>query len=544
MKKYFKFFAIATILVAGLAGCSNETQVDNETNGTPAVDDSELTYATFTFPDVQSTKTFLDDATPVEQIRTVRLLVYKDAPDAECEIDTTCAVSAAPFTSLTVLVKSGPKRIFAIANDASGGSSTTAPNPKSGFPIAKQTHPSKKLEDLILLKTGTPAKYATEYHWPTTTSSDFFSSIVGAGTNEFVYANSYADTSSLRTLNPSIPITDSKQAAPTEPGVNSPKNHFIIYVKRPVAKMRVTTTVAASGDIPVNDGSGKLASGSITFGARNLNKGVALIQYLDVTGKPRAPFFDDVTVSNAATFSYSNCWYSGTAAELIKPVKMGASLPITAAAGDYVYIPENASSYTVRANATYAAIKARFIPTAVVNYMSLIPPTGGNNGSVMNVGTTTTLSSTPSANSFFKLVALTDAAKQKLNAWGLGKIESGTLFNSKLQADTAVYAAANNGALPAAGFTGFTPATYPAGFTVETYDGGICYYRWNIQTASDPYVARNNSYNVNITQFSALGVSAIDSLDSGGSTPLDQPTYITATIRIVDWTQVDNSATV
>jgi hypothetical protein len=80
----------------------------------------------------------------------------------------------------------------------------------------------------------------------------------------------------------------------------------------------------------------------------------------------------------------------------------------------------------------------------------------------------------------------------------------------------------------------------PDGYLVP-YFQGLCYYRLNIGEGSPlaAYVKRNHLYKANITKFTNIGVPNIDDLDDTPEKPIGEQTFVTATITVAPWQEVE-----
>ncbi|GHV49424.1 membrane protein [Bacteroidia bacterium] len=527
MKKCFKFFSVAAIVAAGLVGCSSETPVNPDGNGSAS---NELTAATFTFPDFKSTKADLvSESGETSTITTIRILVYKDviSNNGVCEADTTISGGN---PSATVLVTSGWKRILVIANDRTAATPPTPPSAKA-FTITNQK--GQTLDKLVASKTynsGTTYLNETIFGAPAVGSGPLTGLDYAemSGPINFIFSNSLADSSSRKELLPGISSSTSASGGPNDPT----KNHFQLYVKRSVAKVTVYTTASAGVTaVPVLDNKGTLSN--LNWGVRNQNRGIAQIQIPTLSGKPQAPFFNELDAKNtaemAAVATYRPFWWTGDALGDELKIALPATTP-----GSYYYIPENANNRSVRGNTTYTAIKATFTPTA----NTVISAFKSDNG-LHAVTEVTKASSVAAPGTFYRVIGVAGTnGSTDINTYGKGFITDGNLYTTLALAMRMAYIAEHNG--DDDGTVNGYPAGYvPTTVSVDTYTNGICYYRLNIGDNTNSYVVRNNQYRVNISAFNTIGEPNLSDLDKDPGKPIDEPTYVTATIQILDWDTIN-----
>lgn len=155
------------------------------------------------------------------------------------------------------------------------------------------------------------------------------------------------------------------------------------------------------------------------------------------------------------------------------------------------YALENASAQSLEGYSTYASIRAKFVPTAVVKLS-----TAGNGASGL---VSETAPVTPQT---FYVVA-----------------NAGVKYYFINETDATAYNAEINGA----------PTT------ITTYTDGYCFYKAYLNPAVDYNIYRNNFYKVNITAVNGLGQNG-DDVDNPEH-EISKPTNITVDIVVEPWVE-------
>lgn len=163
----------------------------------------------------------------------------------------------------------------------------------------------------------------------------------------------------------------------------------------------------------------------------------------------------------------------------------------TITAANVSYALENASAQNLEGYSTYASIRAKFLPSTVVE---LNTPGNGSSGLV-----SATAPATPQT---FYVVS-----------------NAGVRYYFIDQTDATAYDGEINGATP----------------TITTYENGYCYYKAYLNPAANYNIFRNNLYKVNITAVNGLGQSGDDIIDP--THPISKPTNITVDIVVEPWVE-------
>jgi hypothetical protein len=539
MKKYSKFFAIAAVVAAGLIGCSKEAP-DNGGQGSQVTEGSP-TYATFTFEPESGPGTRAglsnDNGTlqDVASLTSVRILVYAHnaSNTGVCEVDTIITTSGSSTKSATVKTTSGQKRILIIANTHTGavGSTPVERVPTFGYQVGSTLNSlvttlatnGTTSSDLVLGSPGLPITAA-----PTSTKlTDLsLSKVVPGGTENFIFSNSMADSSSVKTLVGDIGKGDSESATPekTTPTQTQPKNAFTIFVKRTVAKVNMKYD-GSSWDTA--DGKGTLATAK--WGVRNQNRATAIFQGTLLGEKPQqASFYDLVgTVLTGTalndTNSFKPYWYSSGGTPEI-------NIDLNNTDNKSYYIPENVVKNAVTGNVTYIAFSAQYKPKAGTAIATI-----QNDDSKFGISATTP-NATDYSGTFYKLSVVSPTGAAYLNQFGRGYLQDAQLYTDLETVHKVAYLLNNGGLIGSWTSSYRLPANDP-NFRIETFAGGLCYYRFNLTTNSTTayYVNRNYAYAGRVQGFAGLGKSALDSLDLNPGTPLAVETHVTATIQVIPW---------
>ena len=161
------------------------------------------------------------------------------------------------------------------------------------------------------------------------------------------------------------------------------------------------------------------------------------------------------------------------------------------ASANVSYALENASAQSLEGYSTYASIRAKFVPTAVVKLS-----TAGNGASGL---VSETAPVTPQT---FYVVA-----------------NAGVKYYFINETDATAYNAEINGA----------PTT------ISTYTDGYCFYKAYLNPAVDYNIYRNNFYKVNITAVNGLGQNG-DDVDNPEH-EISKPTNITVDIVVEPWVE-------
>lgn len=515
--KITKLFAAAFMAMVAFSAC---TMGDNGTN--PDQLAGEATYATFNFVvDGDGTRA---EASPTDvgektEVKDIRLLIFKTGASTVCEINDLYATGDSNWDatkSNTVLLTSGEKRIFVIAN------------------TANQTRINNALAGITPGTTTLATFYAMVHELGGTSVTSYSINEITDLTRGYVLSNP-ADKNSLKSLVAGVTESDSRNATAGD----ATKNNFKFKVDRAAAKAYVYYKDNAA--LETSDGVGMLQSTTIKYGFRNINRSVHLFQQFatdnvdayDAAGRPlpRAPYFtyfeDNYTEAQMKDITVFSPYYFG---DYLLDQSMKSKSQADATTPASVYLTENTSVMPRRGNSTYAAIEAFFLPKA----NQVIVGTGLGfddvNQKFTNIVRNNADTSTP-----VTLYMLTDNG-------GIENILPGTLFFDLELAKKAAYAVQNKTLI------GYTTA-YNPGNLIETFTGGKCYYRLNIGRTlgvddTEWGLRRNFLYKAQITKFGSIGASDISKLDENPEQPLGQKTHVTAVIEVQAWTEVDFSGEV
>ena len=515
--KITKLLAAALISMAAFSAC---TMGDNGVN--PDKLTGEATYATFNFVvDGDGTRA---EASPTDvgektEVKDIRLLIFKTGASTVCEVNDLYATGDTGWDaskSSTVLLTSGEKRIFVIANTANQSRINTA------------------LAGITPGTTTLASFYAMIHELGGTSVASYSIAEITDLTRGYVLSNP-ADKNALKSLVAGVTATDSRNATAGD----ETKNNFKFKVDRAAAKAYVYYKDNAA--LETSDGVGMLQSTTIKYGFRNVNRSLHLFQQFatdnvdayDIAGRPlpRAPYFtyfeDNYTedqMKNLAVFSP----YYFSDYLLDQSMKTKAQVDATTPAS--VYLTENTSVMPRRGNSTYAAIEAFFMPKANQVIVGTSLGFDDVNKKFTNIERNATDASSP-----VTLYMLTDNG-------GIENMLPGALFFDLELAKKAAYAVQNKT------LTGYTTA-YDPGTLIETFTGGKCYYRLNIGRTlgvddTEWGLRRNYLYKAQITKFGSIGASDISKLDENPEQPLGQKTHVTAVIEVQAWTEVDFSGEV
>lgn len=543
MKKMFKFFMTAIIATAVITACSSEEDVSKPEgpNGEVPVVEGEATYATFNFNvqnGVNTKAASITDASELNDINDIRLIIFRTGNSSTCEVNEVYDNPSGPDMdkTKTVLLSSGTKKVFVIANAEGLG----AANPFDNSKIIPNTTTLAQFYNAVEIDLGSPAI-------PGKVTAVDLSKLVSTA-NGYIMSNA-ADAGSQQILVGGISETDSREA----PAGTIEKNHFKINVLRAVAKAKVFYDSDAA--LATTDGVGKITGTSLKYGIKNVNRSVNLFQKFSgdmvaAGSTPWAPYYTQTeswTAAEKETLAKYEPYYHR---EYL--IKHAVTMKGTAAdAAPSIYFTENTSQIQRRGNSTYAAIEAIFAPLAG-KYVA----TGG-----------ITYNATTGAASVTPATAAVSSTGQTLymllDANGTTGLADGMLFTDVKDAKLAAYAAQyDHTATPATwdGSYANIPATFNpfettgSGNTgtplslVKTYEGGKCYYRLNfgigdmLTNNMDYGVWRNYHYQANIKQFGGIGDNLPEDLDIDPEIPLGERTYVTATIIVKDWE--DGSSTI
>ncbi|MDR1645362.1 MAG: hypothetical protein LBS05_06010, partial [Tannerellaceae bacterium] len=254
-KNAMKFFAAATIVVAGLTACAgNENPVDPESfaSTTPSGDQAEeTTYATFTFnfndDDDSATRALMlsDEYEPDPPvINDIRLLFFRGSDNAPM-LDTMFTFGSDPASPVTVPMYSGTKRIFVIANSAGKTHITN---------LLPEGLSYSNVQSLYDIGSGTPPT-ALDFSELVKTSSSSRSMVYSSSTKE-----------SNIDARPGIGAAESQHP--------SSDNYYAITLRRLVAKVTVGLESASVQNLA--DGSGKVQN--LKYSIRNVNRSLYLFQ--------------------------------------------------------------------------------------------------------------------------------------------------------------------------------------------------------------------------------------------------------------------------
>lgn len=526
---------MATIIVAGFTACGESDLLSKEggTQEGGKVIEGEPTYATFDFnvnngPGTKATSaTDAGAATAEKTVKNLRLIIFRTGNSTTCEINESYVnpSGADKDKTMTLLVSSGTKKVFVIAND---GETVASPFDKSKVKPNETT--LAQFYQMVEEDLGTPAGTAA----PVTGVN--IAKLVDK-TNGYLMSNA-ANVGCEYILEGGVSAEDSRGAAAGTPS----KNHFKIDINRVVAKAKVYYT--DNNTLKTTDGVGELED--IFYGIRNINRSVNRVQKFSGDGAavgatPWAPYYtlaEGWPAANREVLdNYKPYYFSGY--EMKYAVK--AKAVAEASPGEpAIYITENTSQVQRKGNSTYAAIKATFLPLK---------------GKYVKAGGVTYNPTSEFMEVTGGDVDITSGQTLFMLLDGKGKISNNTLFIDENDARYAAYAVRH-----AAGLTtpwNGTLASIPADFNpfekvsgamtgtplseVKTYTNGECFYRLNFgkgdMSNNDMVygVWRNHFYKAEITQFGGIGENDIEDLELNPEIPLGERTHVTATINVVDW---------
>ncbi len=200
-----------------------------------------------------------------------------------------------------------------------------------------------------------------------------------------------------------------------------------------------------------------------------------------------------------------------------------ASVPVTNGTGQkYVYTAENTNRSLRKGSATYAAITLNYQPKKTYT----APVYNALTGKV-NLGA----SSQTAPNTTFVVSKVQDIAE----------IPEGTYFNSVQTLKKAVFIATYQREPVSGTDDALLDAVVSEGQYAE-YENGVSWYRLNIGEGSGTNtvygVERGKIYTATINAITGPGVPTEEDLITGPEEPLDEKTYVSATIKVKGWVPV------
>jgi hypothetical protein len=476
MKRLFVLFA-----VLAFTACTNEEPVGSaplsEEVGTP-------TFATFTFnvQDAATKSSMITDENETDVINGVRVLLFR--MDNTLEVDTSITTSSGN-SEITILMISGAKRIFAIANAGNG----MLPVKGSGFTYTD-------FNRAYNISNTNPVNDPT-------TGIDNLSNLVKP--------TGYVMSSSVRTsayiVTPGITAAQSQE--PSNP------NHLSIDLQRAVAKVTVYQDADASS-LTTLDGSGTLSD--LKYSITNVNRSLYLFQNYNASSILVTPEYIPTQSVDPLVEQYYYRYYN------FREVLTELS------ASKAIYITENNPSTKMTGNTTCIGVEAVFMPKKD-NFTKDISYNAAS-------GTFTVTLSETDLETASDMYVFTSYGMLGLNRGTLlagvdaGKLAKKVTYHilnptvyPKASLDDPVYAAITDNEV----------TTY-----FDKYTDGKCYYRLDIghQTNGnqiDYTVRRNYHYKVGITAYLRIGTPQMKMLLMPIEEVLQGGTNITASFNVVDW---------
>ena len=569
------FFVAAIAALALVSSCTKEKPIDGTDPEAKGLADGSMTYATFNFRFSSGPVGGKSIAQPVglatgdDVINNVRLLVFRNTTASTlCEVNDYISSSDGEWTtstttsanqSRTVLVSSGPKKIFVITgvSDASSGVKTRLNN-KLNSVIVDGTTLAQFYTLMQEFQIGADG-VITDYPYPVTPpnvpdvatfdAATFeqatFGGLKELITNDYVLSSA-ADASAAKTLIGGVTKEDSRDNEG-----DASKNNFIFNVYRTVARVKVSYASATA--LTTTDELGKLSSvaGDLKYGMRNLNRQVNIFPWfgndnLAPGAWPQAPFYNTFAGWSVANKEYKEnfrgFYYNGY---LVDQNVTEKNSPAWTAA-PFVIVTENTNATPLIGNSTYARIDAIFLPAAgkvitgfTYDNVNQRFGTGANAATVSASDITT-------PQTFYKLKV--ENANTTSGGASYAANLPAVLFTDKELAYKAAFCIEHGTdvGFVYGGGSGYVPSST---YLVE-YTGGACYYRLNIgedvmvgavKVGVKYGVQRNYSYSANITAFNTLGVSDPGELEDGPEIEIGEMTHVTAVINVVVWTEVNQN---
>ena len=527
-----RFIAVAFAAAAILASCTKE-RVQNDANVDPtSVTEGVQTYASFNFavasPDGSKVPLLSDatETTPVP-INSIRLIIFKNtAQSTVCEVNKLVTLATGQMSE-AMLLTSGTKKIFIVANEGTGS-----------------------VANLVA---------ATKIIPNTSTLSDFYATLStldvnGSGADTYdisqlispsgmVLTNS-ADVTSTYVLAPGI---TKLQAESSSVGTN---NKFEITVKRVVAKGKVVYGLSATdggSNVITADGKGVLTN--LKYTIRNARRATYLMQQFRTGAESPAGQTTNVLCPDDAASShefvssqpnYSDGWDYYRNYFYSQGVSGSNGFDFTgniiAAASDSpsnpaYYFTENINAIQRVANSTWASVQTTFTPKANQYVTSTVYDKVNGKFTTVTLGTTTPATGT--------LYVTTKSA--------VG-LPAGAIFINQTAALQAAFSVKYPDAEYLEDNSAFIAWSTGAGSSdriaevLNTYLGGVCYYRLvfgegsTVANTFQSGVTRNNYYKATISKFASIGT--VTEVESDPKEPLETNTYVHVVIRVLDWNDV------
>ncbi|MDR2495926.1 MAG: fimbria major subunit [Tannerellaceae bacterium] len=554
MKKYFKFLTVAAILAAGMIGCSSEAPVNKDEVTPPGTDPNNVgkeTYATFRFesdgPATRATNLY-PSATEVTTATSYRLTIYNAAVK---EIDTVFPAGLPLPAAMTVKLQSGTKQIYVIQ-------SALGTPPTAGSPISATNKGSGWHEGIT--DATTPAILNTTA-FSLATAGGNVDNIQTLYDPQFVLSN--RTDSTQFTLTAGISENDSKT-----PG-NS--NNINIRVRRALAKVQIGQATqsgpgAPAGKIITHDSTGVITTSPMpTYRMLNILNEVYPFQHV-VSGQVITPYKNYVHVPPAVENHVARGTVVAPGASLFFPLAdtigigtggSGATDVVVGSTTAY-YLTENTS--VQKRTATFAAIKAQFVPTKN-HYLTDTKYNSAGDGSFYDQ-VIATADATPGVTFYYLKRDITKPLYMDKGTIVAGSSATASLqlaqkiaFHLKFpgQSEKASLADYNDAAVTSA--NGGTPITNGIlGITADyfsEYTNGICYYRLDMGeyhvdatgNVTGKYgLERNKHYSMTIDGYLTLGSNRV--ADLIGTGVLTGETFLTVVVEIVGWEPASGGGTI
>jgi hypothetical protein len=513
MKRLFKFFTVAAIIAVGFTGCSSETPLGTEDgpDGSGVVKGRGAeTYATFRILEGTNAATrasnlasdgATNEATTISKIR----LIFYDS-DNLLEFDT---LISSNVTTATVKLTSGSKQLYILTNETTGiNTLISGINQFGNFNGVLNLDASN---DGIADLDNIGQLYGPQIVSNTTGAGPKGSEIVLTGN-----------------------ITETESQDGTSP------NNITIELQRSVAKVFVSQSgpVSPQTKILTIDSAAIIAHSGASAPTYQLWNVLASHKpFQEIAGTQiRSPHYDAPVGTDWGAIYARNTTPAFTNATAI-----GTSP--TPTADKAFYVTENTPQIPRSGNSTYAAIKTTATPTRN-HYISALNFNDLNGGQF--TGTKAGADATPGV-TYYVLDSLQDLVT---TAVGLTNktVFAGT--DALRLARKAVYHLLNPGIQQLGTLAGYDAVAITTAIGtnwdkyIHTYTDGVAYYRLNIGsvtgTTLKPEVIRNHFYQLNIDNYKVLGVATVGELLGDEDEEITSETYLTVTITIEDWIDVQN----
>jgi len=525
-----RFIAAAAVLVALMASCVKS----NESGPTvSAVPEGIPTCVSFNFAVDNTTRAdqglVVAPTNETVAINSLRLLIFKNTPSSTvCEFNKDVNLTTGQMDQ-SVMITSGIKKIFVVANVPTGSSLETALNniSENGSTL------SAFYSTLSKITLGTPGTQVYD--------------ISGLTGSPMVYSN-MADVSSTYTLQPDI-TADQAKAGPT--------NKLSISVKRLIAKGKVlyADNILVGGKVETDNHLGVLTA--LKYTIRSVRYNTYIFQQFrggsESTGTDATVLCPDDAITAAQYKSdgvtpvdysdYKPYFYSlANPTQAANPNGGGFTWPASsnltnvsadagAGATPVYFFSENNNSIVRWGNSTFAVIQATYLPKTNGYVSATVYSTVNKNFTSVSLGTS-------------DIATAKDLYVLKVGTTGLDK---GAIFADATIAKNAAYSIAfPDKDASDAGYAAWANNAAAWGEYLDYYPGGVCYYQLifgkgdvSNQTFI-PGVLRNNFYKAVISKFANIGAST----ETGGVDPWVPPfsyTYVYATIDVLGWNQIDST---